>query len=117
VVDVKYQPHLGSVVHDSSYEAIRVSKEDFSLDDRLLLEKYGKGRYPIITGDKSMYKENPTGKGATAFIAVPDVAPEQLPDLQASLKGLLEQHTSRTLAGKCYELSIDGEHIIFDLDI
>ena len=87
VVDVKYQPHLGAVVHDSSYEAIRVSQEDFGLDDRLLLEKYGKGRYPIITGDKAMYKENPTGKGATAFIAIPDV---------------VERHQLRSSSSPCF---------------
>ena len=117
VVDVKYEIQISAIARQSGYIPINIPPLDHNLLDSLLLEKYAKGSYPIVTGDKKMYKENPPEKGATAFISVSNVSQESMEIVLLSLRTLLNNNTARTLAGKRYEISENGETTVFKLEI
>ncbi len=102
-----YDPLIKSI-HKMNWEVDRVKQADRHLTDTNLLTKYAKGRHPVITTDRTMWKENPAEGGATAFIVHEEVSREQMDDLKITITGFLAKHSSRTVRGKQWELSLDG---------
>jgi hypothetical protein len=110
-----YEGELGGVVRNSKFETIHLPPGDKGLSDKDMLKKHAQGRWPVVTRDKTMYKENPTDGGATGFVVVPNLAPEQLEDYKVVLGGFLSKHTSKTLSGKQWEVSGKNDITITDL--
>jgi hypothetical protein len=102
-----YAPLIKSI-HKMHWEVDKVKQADRHLTDTNFLAKYAKGRHPVITTDRTMWKENPAEGGATAFIVHEQVSPEQMDDLKIIITGFLAKYTSKTVRGKQWEVSLDG---------
>ena len=105
-----YENHLGPIIRDNNMEVVHVPPGDLNLTDTELVKKHAQGKWPVITADRSMYKQNPPdGSGATGFIVIKNnLAPEQLEDYKETFGEFIAPHTSKTLSGYVWELDIDG---------
>lgn len=109
-----YAPLVKSI-HKLNWEVDQVKPNDRGLTDTKILVKYAKGRHPVITTDKTMWKENPAEGGATAFIVHGEVSRDQMENLKVTITDFLAQHTSKTVRGKQWELGLDGSVTSKDL--
>lgn len=104
-----YEGHMRKVIQKVGYEVIHIPPQDLGQTDEAVLRKRAKGTWPVFTKDKTMYKSNPKDGGATGFVVIENnVSPEEMDGYKVIVGGFLEKHTSKTLAGKQWEVAMDG---------
>jgi hypothetical protein len=64
-----YAPLIKSI-HKMHWKVEKVKRADRHMTDTNFLAKYAGGRHPVITTDRTMWKENPAKGGATAGSAL-----------------------------------------------
>jgi hypothetical protein len=108
IMDVSSCGLLIKSIHKTHWEVYKVKQVDRCLSDTSLLAKYAKGRHPVITADRNMWRGNPTEGGATAIILHEEVSREQMDNLEVIIVQFFSKHTSKTVRGKQWEISLDG---------
>lgn len=80
---------------------------NIKLSDQAVASKFAKGM-PIVTDDYTSYIEGAVENGATAYIQHETVSTTNFEEYVIKWAGFLQDHTSATLKGYCWNVPLKG---------
>ncbi|MBU0572505.1 hypothetical protein KKH23_03440 [Patescibacteria group bacterium] len=97
---------LQESARNAGYKIIAVNPLDKTSGDRLIASKYAQGRFPVVTSDRTAWKEMLVEKGATAIVCIKNPRKEDFGIIKKKLESFLKKSTANSLRGYIWTVSV-----------